>query len=259
MSVTEVDKRTFYSSRMDMILVALDHSSTSQSAARMAIQIARSQRMMVYGLFVVDSELIKNPFSDYETEIDHHQENLSRSNLIIKLEEMGNHAVHEFETTCRKMDVSVITEVVYGDISETIQLKADPSVLLAIGRRGNGHREDNHFLGQNFRKVCHTVRKPILVGGEEKPVIRQILIAAPNDEEANRSNNYVLLFKSSDINGKVIRIIGKSSVEIIKEAIENKADLVMLAGYPPKNPLRWLVGSFTEQVIRNIQAPVLIL
>jgi nucleotide-binding universal stress UspA family protein len=42
------------------------------------------------------------------------------------------------------------------------------------------------------------------------------------------------------------------------EALQHKADLVILAGYPPKDPLRWLVGSFTEKVIRRVQAPIFI-
>ncbi len=241
----------------DRILVALDNSHSSQAAARMAIPIAQSQDLMIHGLFIVDSQLVDHPDSDYQSELDHFQGTLSRPNLIIRLEEMGNQALTKLEAECRGAGVVVITEMVFGNVPETIQQKADRCVLLAVGRRGNGQREETHFLGQHFRAICHTVRKPILVGGEEKAVLRRILVAAPDEDLIQRADSYRSLLKSS-MTAAFIPVVGRSSEEVAAEAVQQQVDLVLLAGYLPMNPLRWLVGSFTEQVIRKVSAPVLI-
>ena len=43
----------FNNRRKEMILVALDHSPTSLSAAKMAIQIAKSRNLIIYGLLII--------------------------------------------------------------------------------------------------------------------------------------------------------------------------------------------------------------
>jgi nucleotide-binding universal stress UspA family protein len=274
--------------RNGMILVALDGSPSSFSAARMAIHIAKCTNQMIYGLYVLESRFISDNYSVSQVELPDEQKPLSRPAMLINLEAVGNQALSTLKLECQKAGVPVITEIVIGSVPESIQQKTDQCMLVVIGRRGQDHPNGSKFLGENLRPICHMINKPILVGGDMEPLIRRILLAVPNESSFQKSIEAVSRFGDSlleeidqpesqsppiksDQNTKsslpnrlslvrpLVRLVSKSAVEIAAEAIDQKADLLILADYPHITPLGWLEGTLPEQVIRKVKTPVLLI
>jgi nucleotide-binding universal stress UspA family protein len=54
-------------------------------------------------------------------------------------------------------------------------------------------------------------------------------------------------------------LVSKFAEEIAEDTIDQKVDLLLLAGYPHITPLGWLEGTLPEQVIRKVKIPVIIL
>lgn len=261
---------------LGMILVAIDGSPNSLSAAKMAVQIAQTTHQMVHGLYVVESGLIAG-----------NQNSLSQPALLIDLEAAGNQALHMLRSECDISGVPVITEIVIGSVPETIQQKADQSIFLTVGRRGQGHPQGSEFLGDNFRPICHMINKPILVGGEIEPSIQRILLTVPDESSYQKSIETVSSFSKSLLgvnsqpenqfsspksghdsgnpSGRELaynpfsKLVSRSAAEIAAESRGRHTDLLILAGYPRITPLGWLEGNLPEQVIRKVMIPAIIL
>ncbi len=158
------------------ILVANDNSLEARAAANAALQIARNQNLAVRGLYVVEEVLALDTYANYRAELplpsivrnDRSRQPSSRAELMSWLEKQGEVALHWLESACTKAGVPVTTKLLAGGVSELVLRNTARARLLAIGRRGHGHKDDSESLGLHFRKIAHHAHLPMLLGGEKR-------------------------------------------------------------------------------------------
>lgn len=275
---------------LDTILVALDDSRPSQTAASLAIQIAQRENLLIQGLYVVDSVLVMNPYSDLEEEQGVQQSELLTSDERTRfLEDQGDTALRWLEDRCQAKDVPVQTDLMVGGIPEQIVLKAQTTRLLAMGRRGRSHAHENTYLGHNFRYVAHHTTAPLLIGGEELSPIRRILLAYDDSMPARHALSWANLLQnlwqshllvlsvadedepshwlkemeeqvedSSLVNYRFLGRQGDPATQIVLTVVEENVDMIVMGGHQHGALLEWFTGSTLDHVLRNTQIPVFV-
>ena len=281
------------------ILVADDDSLEARAAAKTAFQIARVQDLPIRGLYVADESLMLDTYASYHAELpllldsdNYGREPTSRAELMRWFENQGTLALDRLQASGKEVGVSVTTELLAGGVSELVLRNAAKARLLAIGRRGHGHKEVADSLGHNFRKIAHHVHLPMLVGGKKTPSLHRLLLAYHGQAHANDALNWAIKLKR-DLSAEVIVLAiredtdsgngavsleeiknrlahsdlaasrfltgqGRPSNEIAAAAVANDVDLIILGRYRHSAVLEWLVGSTVDRLLRATSLPVLI-
>jgi len=282
------------------ILVANDNSLEACAATHAALQIARNQNLAIRGLYVVEEVLALDTYANYRAELplpsitsnDRSRQPSSRAELLSWLQKQGKVALHWLESACVKAGVPVTTELLAGGVAELVLRNTARARLLAIGRRGHGHKEDSESLGHNFRKIAHHTHLPMLIGGAKKPSLHRLLLSydgrAHADEalawtaklqrdlsaevivlsvcedtesgqrEVNREEIEDRLAHSDLAEYRFLTGQGRPAAEMAVVAIANDVDLIILGRYRHSAPLEWLVGSTVDRLLRATPLPVLI-
>jgi nucleotide-binding universal stress UspA family protein len=281
------------------ILIANDDSSGARAAAKAAFQIARAQDLTIKGLYVADESLTLDTYASYQDELpllpdsnDYGREPKSRAELMLWFENQGTLALDWLQAAGKEAGVPVTTELLAGGVSELVLRNAAKARLLAIGRRGHGHKDVSDSLGHNFRKIAHHVHLPMLVGGKERPSLHRLLLAYhgrahANDaltwaeklqrdlsaevmvlairEDTDSSHGAVGLkeienqLSHSDLTaGRFLTGQGRPSNEIAAAAVANSVDLIIMGRYRHSAVVEWLVGSTVDRLLRATSLPVLI-
>ena len=268
------------------ILVAHDGSASALAAAHVAIQVARSQNLFVYGLYVVDEVLALDTYADYRSELAGNREPESRSELLAWFEVQGDAALHGLEVRCQAAGVPVTTELVAGGVPEMVLRASEQAGLLAIGRRGRGHEADPGYLGQSFRAIAHRIAVPLIAGGGEERTVRRLLVAYDGSKRAHSALHWAATLQRS-LKAEVValavqedevqptgewleearvqlpgcqclRRAGQPASEIVAAAGETQADLIVLGRYRHAALLEWFMGSTVDRVLHETELPVLV-
>lgn len=273
------------------ILLAIDGSKISQNTTSAAIQIAKMLSLEVFGLYVIDEELIMNDYADYGKELGIDEPSLIRSDRAALFKKRGHEALRRMKSKCQASGVLATTEIGLGGVGEMILDQAQEASFLAIGRRGNGHPDNSDYLGRNFRHIAHRIKLPLLVGGNSMKHLKKLLLAYNGGERAKKAlawtkqlQNHgflemlVLLVKEDDgpstkiwreeidsefsqsrmRDFRVATQRGNPADEIVKTAMKSESDLIIMGGYRHKSLLEWLEGNTLDSVLRKIPLPVLV-
>ena len=274
----------------DAILVALDGSAPSHTAASLATKIARKQHLPIRGLYVVDPTLLCDLSASRQTEGDRVAQAASQAEQLARLKEQGEQALAWLTSYCTASDVPVTTTIEYGSVSEILLKETAQATLLALGRRGHGHSADPQHLGDCFRKIAHHTRQPLLVGGEERRPLKRLLLAYNGRGDSWRSLTWAAHLERAFGAEVVVTAVqewtssaaqwledaraclaehdlsqyrfgqrsGRPATEIVAAAEESEADAIVMGGYHQTAVVEWLVGSTVDQVLRNTALPVFI-
>jgi nucleotide-binding universal stress UspA family protein len=274
------------------ILVAQDGSASAHVATDVAIQIARSQKMSVHGLYVVDVNLAMDPYADHDAELGHHEEDASGGSLVERFEAWGSAALTWLEERCEEASVPVSVEVEAGGVAQLVLQRAEQARLLALGRRGNGHPDAHDHLGSNFRAIAHRAPCPVLVGGNVEVELGHLLLGYHDGEYAQDGLDWACLLQrtlpamvdvvsvfekhdqdeaddwfegvrarleQSDLaDYQFLRRSGEPASEISTAASQGGADLIIIGGHRHKGLVEWLTGSTMDRLLRDTGLPVLI-
>ena len=273
---------------MDQNLVVLDGSVTALNAAHLAIQIARVERQKILGLYIVDETLVLDPYASYQKELGRDEGPSSRAELIEWFEAIGTIALDQLKQLCDQGNVPVETQILFGGVQELILDHAAKAQMLTLGRRGKGHDSDPGHLGRNFRHIAHHAHIPLLVGGDIFRPIKHLLllhdtsprfdlaldwtarlhknfstdvnVAAIDQAETNTISQDIQerLFQRGLVDYHHIPLKEENGSGVLDVIVESKADLILVGGYRHPEILEWLVGGRTDQILRQIQLPVLI-
>jgi nucleotide-binding universal stress UspA family protein len=286
--------------RSPYILVAEDHSPEACAAAGAAFQIARNLNLTIRGLYVIDEGLALDTYANYHAELPdlsftsngNIREPTSRAELMSWFEIQGKVALHWLETACTDAGVPLTTRLLAGGVSELVLRDAAQAQLLAIGRRGHGHKDDSESLGHNFRKIAHHVHLPMLVGGRTTPSLHRLLLAYDGQAHADEalawaaqlqrtlSAEVIVLTVCEDTEScqagvsleeiedrlvqsdlETYRLLtgrGRPSIAMAAIAAANDVDLIILGRYRHPALVEWLVGSTVDRLLRATSLPVLI-
>ena len=272
---------------LDSILVALDGSRPSQTAASLAIQIAQRENLLIQGLYVVDDVLVLDPYSSLEKELDIQQRDLSSDERANLLENQGDTVLRWLEDRCQTAGVPVKTELRLGQLHDIINSRAESPRLLAMGRRGRSYDQDTASLGHNFREIAHHPPAPMLIGGDELPLIQRMLLAYDGSMQAKHAlfwagslqrvwQSHLLALSVADENAssrwlqemeeqvdesglEEYRFIGRQgdpATQILQTIIDENVDLIIMGGHQHGALLEWFTGSTLDQVLRSTQVPL---
>lgn len=275
---------------LDSILVALDGSRPSQTAATLAIQIAQRENLLIRGLYVVNDVLVLDPYGSLEEEIDHQQSELLSSGKRARLlEDQGDTTLRWLEDHCQAEGVPAQADLMFGGMPELIIAKAQTTRLLALGRRGHSHAHDTTYLGHDFRAVAHHTPAPLLIGGDELSPIQRVLLAYDDSSPARHAlswakllqhvwQSHLLVLSVADEdtptrwleemeeqigdsgleNYRFIGLQGDPATQIALTVVNEDVDMIVMGGHQHSALVEWFTDSTLDQVLRNTSLPLFV-
>jgi nucleotide-binding universal stress UspA family protein len=271
--------------------VGIDGSLPAHLAANVAIQIASKMNLSIRGLYVVDDGVVMKRYSDIKAENDGRGSLSNRRDYINQLKAKGEVCLTWLEKQCQIENVSMAGDLVYGSVPDVFYQEASDAIMLALGKRGEGHIKETHTLGSNFRAIIEKQRKPILIGGEKERPLRKILFIEKSGRDISQTLDLVASLQKS-IHGGLIgldiqknniamqvglseimtefrkigitdyRLIGRAgwSVEDIEAAAcEYSADLIVMRKDRSPVMIKWLTGATLGRLILAMQLPILLI
>lgn len=274
----------------DSVLIALDGSRPSQVAASLAIQIAKQEKLLVRGLFVVDELLVVGTGHNLDKELGYKSRELlwtgERTQL---LKGQGEIALRWLEERGQNNNVPVQGELMFGGMPDVIINQSENVQLLALGRQGRSHAAGATHLGSHFREIAHHSPVPLLVGGEALSPIRRILLAYDGSPPTKHAltwtrllqriwQSHVLIISVADEsaspswlaemeeqidnsglqNHRFIGGQGNATTQILATSVAEKVDMIIMGGHQHSVLREWLTGSTLDQVLRNSPLPVFV-
>jgi nucleotide-binding universal stress UspA family protein len=277
---------------LEEILVPIDNSPSSRAAADAAVRVAAGHRMLIHGVYVVDTVTITDPYVDVSQELPGPASPDSPIDPLDLLERQGSEALRWLEDRCAEAGVPAVTELEAGGIIEVIEESAAQATLLAVGRRGYRHADDPDWLGHHFRTIAHRIHRPTLVGGEQVRPLRHLLLGYHGSNHAgdaldwavrlqdwlDASVDVVVAWEGGDASshqeriatirqelsakdlvlGQLLTREGPPAPAISGAAGKTGADLIVIGGYRRHGLVEWLAGNTVEKVLRSTPLPVLI-
>jgi len=275
---------------LDSILVALDGSQSSRTAASLAIEIAQRENLLIHGLYVVDGMLVMDEYVSLEEEQGIRQgEQSGSSERASLLEAQGDTELRWLEERCLTKGVPVETDLMFGGMPDLIISRAQTARLLTLGRKGPSHAHDATYLGHNLRNVAHHVPVPLLIGGDELTPIHRMLLAYDGSVPARHAmfwasilqriwQSHLLVMSvagedaspqwlkemqedvgESDLdNYRFIGRQGDPATQMTLTIIDEKADMVIMGGHQHSALVEWFTGSTLDRVLRDTQVPIFV-
>lgn len=270
------------------ILVGLDGSRPSKSAAKFAVQIAQNLNWSVHGIFVIDETIIMGSYEFNKAELGIAETPNSKAELVEWFEDFGEREIHWLENLCHTAHVPVSASLLFGGVPDNLLDNAAHVRFLALGRRGNSHTKNSAHLGQYFQSIARRVRIPILVGGEYHRFVDRMLLAYDGSAAARSALKWAARFQKAmhcqvfvvtvnetsepmsqwlyqiehDLNEEGLEtgdLIAERSnlVEAILSAISSSSvDLILMGKYSHIRLLKWLFGSKVDVILHQTQCPI---
>ncbi len=273
------------------ILVGMDGSLPAQRTGKLAIQIASNLNLSIRGIYVVEDEFFTKRNSASHAESTRDRELKNRRDSMDRLRLKGESCLTWLEKQCQIANVSMTRDLFYGSVTEVLTREASVASMLALGKRGEGHKRDTHTLGSNFRAIINRVRKPLLVGGERKRPLRKILFIEKSRRDISKTLTLVVSLQRSIHSGLIgldiqknniamqaglseimtefheigitdyllIGHAGRSVAEIAATARRNSADLIVMRIDRSPAMLKWLTGSTLGGFLMAMTLPMLLI
>jgi nucleotide-binding universal stress UspA family protein len=273
------------------ILVPLDGSDYSQCALDYGMELSHLFGATLRALYVVDLKMAGSPaalrwmeWGEGETPSPEEK----RQALIEQMEERGRELLTEarHRTNC---EVSLRVGVVPQEICEAA-LGVD---LVIMGKRGENAAFGTEMLGSSIETTVRQSVKPIMVAPNEHVPLETLLVAFDGSKHAVRAlevatdmavkldaslitlhigddpaHGYTLLAQAEkyvEPYGLTHQTVfeeprGRSVGEVVTECAERfNASLICMGAYGHSRVRRLIIGSTTEEVMRNTACPVLLL
>jgi nucleotide-binding universal stress UspA family protein len=270
------------------ILIGLDGSRPSKSAAKCAIQIAQYLNMSVHGIFIIDESIIMGHYDLYKAELGIAETPTCQAELEQWFEIYGEKELYWLKNLGRTAHVPLSTSLLFGGVTEHIVKNASQAKLLVLGRRGNSHSNDPAHLGQYFRSMAYHVQIPILVGGNKHRFIEHILLAYDGSDRAKSALNWAVKFQrtmhcpvsvvaANETSEPTTQWLRKIEQElqaaglevcdlianqadpvnaILKTVGNSEPDLILLGKNRHARLLQKLVGSKVDRILQHTQSPI---
>ncbi|MBM3237643.1 universal stress protein [Candidatus Poribacteria bacterium] len=264
------------------IVVSLDGSNYSWSAARHAIQMARPYRASIHGVYAIDLKIIKGQLLD-DLKVD----SATAQSIY---QDKGRILLEQLESECKAAGVAFHPVLTTGAVSNLIchtALQAQAE-LVAMGKKGVNAPWSEQLLGSIAESLVHQAKRPVLLAQEVYAPIEMVYVAydgklvsiralrfAAELCARNRWKMCVISVHSSEeriaklfreavemanIHGLKITTIGRSG-DVVKQILsvtsEDRNALIVLGAYSSRLR-RLILGNVPEQIIHTAPQPVLL-
>ena len=275
------------------IVVALDGSSSSANARKLALDIAQRTGAELIGLGVLDVPWVTAPRATpigggaYQAHRNEH--------LLAEGRETLRKRVEDFHVECDAAGIRMTAIGAEGDPVEQIDAEADRHDLIVIGRETNFHGGEDHEIGETVEKLLADTPRPLMIApegdataGDPNIVVvafdgsltssrsmhmfvllglaegREVHVVSLSEDqqEANAiAERGAALFRShgypAEANG-VVALGGASTALLGAVAAANAGRLVMGAFGHAGKLRRAIMGSTTKQILRDARVPVFV-
>jgi nucleotide-binding universal stress UspA family protein len=274
----------------DVVLVATDRSACSLTAADAAVQMAGGLDASIRGVYVVDVNLVMEPYVSLRAELGDQSGLVARDDWIHRFEAFGDATLADLKASSEAYGRSFSGQVLFGGVTESVlDAASEPGVrMLAVGRRGRS--TEGGGLGGHFGAIAHHVEAPLLVGGKAESDHRRILVVHDGSEHAAQicqlvgslaadASVEVGLLWQGDPDGQaredwyevarsdlgaagdrasVLEVEGEGGKAILAAADQMTADLLVMSHFRHQQWVQWLVGSPVEYVLSHDERLVLL-
>ncbi len=264
------------------IVVPLDNSSYSWSAAQHAVKMAFPYRAVVYGLYVVDAKITEGQLL-----IDL---NVDPEEAYDLYQAKGHKLLEKLENECKDAKVEFHPVIAEGVVSRVIRNTAAEfsAELIIMGKKGVNAQWSGPLFGSVAETVVHQAKRPVLLTQENYSPIEAVYVAYDGELVSIRAlrfaaeccarckwRMYVISVHRSEerqkellkqavemaeLHGLKITTVGRSgdtTEEILKAVSEDPNALIVLGAYSSRLR-RLILGGVPEQVMRQAQQPILI-
>lgn len=272
------------------ILATVDGSVYSNSVVRQSIQLAQKYGALLRFLTIVDIRIFKwavyigadgflpmIPTASYQKETQK------------VLEEKAEEVLKKCAQQARNAKVEFVSTKIAGSPVEVICEQARMVDLIIMGRRGEYAPWGRKQMGATLDGTVREANKPILVLPKEYRIIRKMMLAYDRSPQANHAlqiaadfalrmkSPLIVLSADSDsmsgrktidealeylrpfelkLSAKVRK--GRAGEEILRACRTEEVDLVIMGVHGHKRLREALLGSTTEEVLRKIELPLLL-
>ena len=269
------------------LLIGLDGSTDSETAAELALRWAKAQDAMLVGLGIVDEPTIRGgeavPLGAgvFKRERD--------DALMADARHKVEQALQRFSLRCSQEGVACKLLEDVGLPHEQIVLEAQRYDLIILGRRTHFHFETQVQADDTLTRVLKASPRPVVVGADELPASRTVVIAYDGSLQAARTlqafqslalhaghdlfvvgvhEDHVTAAKCVD---RAVEYLGFHGIKakphavgttyspsevILNEVRRLSAGLVVMGAYGQPKLKEFLFGSVTRYLLRDCPAPL---
>ena len=271
------------------ILVALDGSQHADSALEHAIWLARRLRARIIGLHVLDIVSIEGSFlHDVSGSLGFEPYLDFSSKMREALQERGRVLLDGFTARCETEGIAHDTVLPMGIVANEICDQARTADLVVVGHRGVNEQFSTGLLGSTTESVTRKSPKPVLVTPLQFREITRPLLAYDGSQRASAALHAAAELTSTlelpltvvhvarDDTGEGGRVLaetqrylqsyevtvtakplsGPPHQRIVDVLRDGRFDLLFIGAYGHSRIIEMVLGSTTEYVLRNSEAPV---
>ena len=270
------------------ILVGIDGSEHSRTAARYAFWLGKRLGATVIGLHVIDIVSIEGSFfHDISGSLGFEPYLDFSSKMREVLYERGKVFLQEFTEAAVKRGVRTDTALSMGVVANELAERARTADLVVIGHRGINEKFSTGLLGSTAESVTRKCPKPVFVSTLGFRPVTQPLLAYDGSQRAAAAMHAAAEFcaslslpltvltvaKDADSGERMIADAhkylasynltstcevqtGNAPEQIVACLNERNFDLLFIGAYGHSRIIEMVLGSTTEYVLRNTSCPV---
>jgi len=272
------------------ILVAVDASAHARAALEHAIGMGTLYKARMTGLFVLDIRYLEMPPSlDYSYTFEAVPPTVVSPDVMEQSRVKSERILSDFREAVEKAGLPVETRTEEGVPGQVIADLADTYDLVVMGKRGEHAKWGRDLLGSTTESVVRRSATPVLLVEEQARPVGRALVLFDGSHPAVRGLKMAAdLAESAAVQLRVLTVCdepergratldeakayleplgleaaysllpGRASRTVAFSLSEEPADLVILGmrGHTPLHLL--LLGRTTEQVMRSVALPVLL-
>lgn len=269
------------------LLIGLDGSSYSETAAELALRWAKAQDAMFVGLGIVDEPTIRGAepvplgAAAFKRERD--------DTLVADARHKVEQALQRFSLRCSQEGVACKLLENVGLPHEQIVLEAQRYDLVVLGRQTHFHFETQAQADDTLTRVLKSSPRPVVVGADELPAGQNVVVAYDGSLQAART---LQAFASLSLHeGHELHVVGvhedhvtaakcvdraveylgfhgtkaqphaigttyAPSEVILNEVRRLSAGLVVMGAYGQPRIKEFLFGSVTRYLLRDCPVPL---
>lgn len=270
------------------ILVAVDTSPYADAAREHAVALAKIYGARVVGLHVLDVRLLEMP-----PYLDYTYEGIPLTTMPLEILEgfrsKGDRALRTFREAAEAAGVTVDALMEEGVPAETIAESGDSHDLIVMGKRGEHARWGKDMLGAISEGVARRTTTPLLLTADKPVEIRSLLLLYDGSHAANHALKLAadvashcgasvrVLTAADDLERAGViqdearayleafalpvswRVVAGEVVTVaLADLEEEPVDLVVMGTKGYSFIRRLVMGSATEQLMRDLPVPVLL-
>ncbi len=269
------------------ILVGVDGSEHSRTAARYAMWLGQHFGATVIGLHVVDIVAIEGSFfHDISGSLGFEPYLDFSSKMRDVLNERGKALLQGFSDEAAKSAIRSDTILTTGVVANEIAEQARTADLVVIGHRGVNEKFSTGLLGSTAESVTRKCPRPVLISAAEFRAVSHPVLAYDGSQRAAAAMHAAAEFctslslpltvltiaKDADSGNRTIgdarKYLASYSLECtyavqtgnapeqIVAFLKQGCDLLFIGAYGHSRIIEMVLGSTTEYVLRNASCPV---